>query len=146
MNARRATSVAAAVAVLVAVPVAFGAPLPGGGKYVGQTSDGGPVLVRLTGDAKRVKRMRISYTVTCDDGRSGDTYTDILNPRVRSDHTFVASGTYTGSGDGSQNVFKVAGKLYAKKAKGTFSLTATSTVNGATVHCNTGKLTWSAKR
>jgi hypothetical protein len=145
MNARRATSVAA-LAALVAAPVAAAAALPGGARYAGQTSDAGAVMVRLTGDAKRVKRMRISYTVTCDDGRSGDTYTDILNPRVRSDHTFAASGTYTGSGDGSQNDFKVAGKLYANKAKGTFSLTATSTVSGATVRCKTGKLTWSAQR
>ncbi len=132
---------------LVAVPLALGAALPGGAKYVGTTDDRHAVTVRLSGDAKRVKRLRVSYTVTCDNGRSGDTYTDVLNAKVRSDHTFRASGMYTGSGDGSQNMFKTTGKLFARRASGTFSLTATSKpdVNGTVVKCKTGKLTWSAK-
>jgi len=146
MNARTAASLAAALTLSVAAPVALGAAPQGGAKYAGTTSDGSPVIVRLNGNASRVKRMRISYMVTCDDGRTGNTYTDILNPRLRSDHSFAASGTYTGSGDGSQNTFKVAGKLYAKRASGTFSLVATSTTGGATVHCRTGNLSWSAKR
>jgi hypothetical protein len=146
--ARFTALLAAALAVVLAVPLAVSAALPGGAKYVGQTNDGQGVLVRLTGDAKHVKRMRIHYTVTCDDQRSGDTYTDILNLRVRSDNTFRGAGMYTGSGDGSENKFKVTGKLTSKKANGTFSLTATGTPPGSqgTVHCKTGKLTWQATR
>src|SRR3954468_5057662 len=113
--ARCTTLPVAALAVLVAVPLALAAALPGGGKYAGKTDDAQSVTLRLTSDAKRVKKMRIHYTVTCNDGRSGDTYTDILNPRIRSDHTFRGSGTYKGSGDGSENVFKVTGKVSAKK-------------------------------
>ncbi len=139
---------AAALAVLVAVPITVFAALPGGAKYAGKTDDGGAVTLRLTGDAKRVKKMRIHYTVTCNDGRSGDTYTDILNPRIRSDNTFHGSGTYKGSGDGSDNAFKVSGTVSKRKASGTFSLTATSDAGaqGSRLRCKTGKLTWSAKR
>ena len=116
--------------------------LPGGARYLGKTDTGRAVSVRLNGDASRVKRMRIHYDVTCDNGHAAQTYTDILNPRVHKDGTFKASGTYTGSGDGSKNDFKVAGKITSKKATGTFSLTATT----STVHCKTGKLTWTANR
>jgi hypothetical protein len=138
----------AALAVFAAVPLTVAAALPGGATYVGTTGDDHAVMVHLTGDAKRVQRMRIHYTVTCDDGGAGDTYTDVLNPRIRSDHTFRGSGVYRGSGDGSENTFKVTGKLSARKASGTFSLTATGTPqgNGKTVHCKTGKLTWQATR
>jgi hypothetical protein len=139
---------AAALAVLVAVPIAVAAALPGGGKYVGKTDDSQAVMLRLSPDAKRVKLMRIHYTITCNDGRAGDTYTDIMNPKVRSDHSFRGSGTYKGTGDGSDNAFKVAGKISARKASGTFSLTATSSsgTQGDPLHCKTGKLTWSATR
>jgi hypothetical protein len=146
--ARFTALLATALAVVVAVPLAVAATLPGGAKYAGKTADGQAVTLRLTSDGKRVKRMRIHYTVTCNDGRSGDTYTDVLNPRVRSDHSFRGSGTYKGSGDGSENVFKVTGQLSARKATGTFTLTATSAQNsqGETLRCKTGKLSWSAKR
>jgi hypothetical protein len=146
--ARFNAPLAAALAVLVAVPVALAGTLPGGAKYAGKTDDAHVVNLRLSGDAKRVKRLRINYTVTCDDERSGDTYTDVLNPKVRSDHTFRASGKYTGSGDGSENAFKVTGKLTARKATGTFSLVATGKPDsdGNVLKCKTGKLTWSAKR
>jgi hypothetical protein len=146
--ARLTALMAAALVALVAVPLAVGAALPGGAKYAGTTDDNHAVTVRLSGDAKRVKRLRINYTVTCDDGHSGDTYTDVLNAKVRSDHSFRASGMYTGSGDGSQNVFKTTGKVFARRASGTFSLTATSKpdANGTVLKCKTGKLTWSAKR
>jgi hypothetical protein len=146
--ARFTALIAAALAVLVAVPFAVAGALPGGAKYAGKTDDDQAVTLRLTSDAKRVKRMRIRYTVTCDDGRSGDTYTDILNPKVRSDRTFRGSGMYKGSGDGSENVFKVTGTISASKASGTFSLTATSEsgAQGGKLRCKTGKLTWSAKR
>ena len=138
----------AALAVLVAVPFAIGAALPGSARYAGKTDDAHAVTLRLTSDAKRVKRMRIHYTVECDDGSSGDTFTDVLNPKVRSDHSFRGSGTYKGSGDGSDNAFKVTGKLSARKASGTFSLTATIDPGGGEgkLHCKTGKLTWSANR
>ena len=134
--------------MLVAVPLAIAAALPGGAKYTGKTDDEQAVMLRLSSDAKHVKRMRIHYTVTCDDGRSGDTYTDILNPKIRSDHSFRGSGMYKGSGDGSENKFKVTGTVSAKRSSGTFSLTATSDsgAQGDTLRCKTGKLTWSAKR
>jgi len=130
------------------VPITVLAALPGGAKYAGKTDDGGAVTLRLTGDAKRVKKMRIHYTVECNDGRSGETYTDILNPRIRSDHTFRGKGTYKGSGDGSDNKFNVAGKVSKRKAHGTFSLTATSSADSQDpeLKCKTGKLTWSARR
>jgi hypothetical protein len=139
---------AGALTALVIVPFAIGAALPGGAKYAGTTDDARPVTLRLNGSATQVTRLRIKYTDTCDDGHTNNTYTDVLNAKLRSDHTFRASATYTGSSDGSQNVFKAAGKLSARKASGTFSLTATSKpdASGAVVKCKTGKLTWSAKR
>lgn len=139
---------AAALAVLVAVPITVLAALPGGAKYAGKTDDGGSVTLRLSSNAKRVKKMRIHYTVECNDGRSGKTYTDILNLRIKPDRTFHGKGTYTGSGDGSDNKFNVSGKISKRKASGTFSLTATSSPDsqGPELKCKTGKLTWSAKR
>jgi hypothetical protein len=145
--ARLTALLAAALAVLVAVPLSFGAALPGGAKYSGKTDDGRSLSLKLSSDAKLVKRMRINYEVTCNDGRSGRTYTDILNAKVRSDHSFRGSGSYKGSGDGSINKFKVAGTISKRKASGTFSLTATSeTDEGDTLRCKTGQLTWTAKR
>jgi hypothetical protein len=146
MNARKTAAIATALAVSIAVPTALAAAPAGGSKYSGKTSAGEPVTLRLNGKASRVKRLRIYYTLTCDDGRTSYTYTDVLNPRLRSDHSFAASGTYTGSSDGSQNSFKLSGKVWAKKAGGKFSLAATGTVEGTKLHCKTGKLSWSAKR
>jgi stress response protein SCP2 len=147
MASRKRPVAAAFAALLVAAPIALAAAPVGRAKYVGKTNDGSVLTVKLNGDASRVKRMRIHYTITCDDGRSGQTYTDILGARVRKDHTFAAHGTYTGSGDGSQNAFKVSGALARNRAHGKFSLTATGTAtDGTPLHCKTGKLTWSAKR
>jgi hypothetical protein len=146
--ARLTALAAAALAVLACVPFAIAAALPGSAKYAGKTDDAGAVTLRLNSDGDRVKKMRIHYEVTCDDGRSGKTYTDILNPKIRSDSTFRGSGTYKGSGDGSENAFKVTGKVSARKASGTFSLIATSDsgAQGGTLRCKTGKLTWKATR
>jgi hypothetical protein len=145
----RSTALCSAVlAVVVAVPIALAAALPGAARYAGETDDGSPVTLRLTSDARYVKRMRIHYTVACDNGRSGDTYTDILQVRVHKDHRFSGAGTYQGSGDGSENTFKVSGRLSARRASGRFSLTATGTpADGSDpVHCKTGVLRWHAAR
>jgi hypothetical protein len=145
--ARFTALLTAALAVFVVVPLVAVAALTGGARYAGKTDDGHSVTLRLTSDAKRVKRMRIHYVVNCDDGRTGGTYTDILNPRIRSDNSFKGSGTYEGSGDGSTNKFHVAGTISKRRAKGTFSLTATSDGDqGGTLRCKTGKITWTAKR
>ncbi|MEA2427061.1 MAG: hypothetical protein QOF37_689 [Thermoleophilaceae bacterium] len=129
----------AAFAVFVGAALA----LPGGAKYLGQTAHGGAVSLRLSGDAKYVKRMRIHYTVTCSDHRARKpTYTDVLDARLRSDGTFKGSGSYQGTVGKDFNKFKVSGQVTPGKAHGTFSLTSTT----STVNCKTGKLTWSAKR
>ena len=147
MDTRRHLLVAVLVSASVAAPAALAAALPARAKYVGTTSDGNAVTVKLNGSADRIKRMRITYTVNCDDGHSGRTYTDILGPRVRKDHSFKASGTYTGSGDGSQNTFQVSGVVWAGRAHGKFFLKASGTAtDGTAVHCQTARLTWSAKR
>lgn len=147
-TARLTALPAATLAALVAVPIALGAALAGGATYVGKTADGAVVRLRLTSTAKRVAKMRIHYAVTCDNGSSGNTYTDILNASVGADRSFAASGKYTGASDGSVNRFKVAGKLSATKATGTFQLTATGTTSGtgAKVVCKTGIVRWSAPR
>src|SRR2546423_10213045 len=138
MDSRRHLLAATLVTVSLAAPAALAAALPARAKYVGTTSDDNAVTIKLNGAANRVKRMRIHYKVTCDDGRSGQTYTDILGPRVRKDHTFSAKGTYTGSGDGSQNSFKVSGRVSAGKASGKFFLKATGkTSDGTALHCKT---------
>ena len=117
--------------------------LPGGAKYLGETGDGGAVMVRLSGDATKVKRMRIHYTVTCNDGKDRKpTYTDILAARLGGSGKFNGSGSYQGSEGKDLNTFKVSGSVTARRAHGTFSLTSTA----GDVRCKTGKLTWSAKR
>jgi hypothetical protein len=117
--------------------------LPGGARYVGDTDDGGAVMVRLSQDAGRVRRMRIHYTVTCSDHKDRKpTYTDILDARLKKDGSFSGSGSYQGSVGNDLNRFKVSGKVTARTAHGTFSLTSST----GDVHCKTGKLTWSAKR
>jgi hypothetical protein len=117
--------------------------LPGGARYAGETDDGGAVTVRLSSDAARVRRMRIHYTVTCNDQQDRKpTYTDILDARLKKDGTFSGSGSYMGSVGNDLNKFKVSGKVTARKAHGTFSLTSSS----GEVRCKTGKLSWSAKR
>jgi hypothetical protein len=133
------------VSALVTAPAALAA-LPGGAKYAGTTSDGNAVTLKLSSDGKRVKRMRISYTVECSNGQSGTTYTEVLHAQIHKNHKFGASGTYTGSTDGSKNKFSVSGVVWAKTAHGKFSLTATGKgTDGKKLTCKTGKLTWSAK-
>src|SRR3954467_3464333 len=83
---------------LFALLAGAAAALPGGARYVGDTDDGGTVMVRLSSDAARVKRMRIHYTVTCNDGKKRKpTYTDVLDARLKKDGTFSGSGSYEGS-------------------------------------------------
>ena len=144
MTKRRHTILIALAALALAAPAALA--LPGKAKYAGTTSDGSAVTVRLSGDAKAVKRMRIHYGLTCSGGRTGDSYTDIVGARVRKDRTFSVSATYTGSKDGSKNTFHVSGKLSASKAHGKFSLTSTTKTGKKKLTCKTGQLTWSAKR
>jgi hypothetical protein len=147
MNPRKHPVLIAFVALLVALPAALAATLPGRAKYVGKTSDDNAITLKLNGKASRITRMRIHYAVDCSDGRSGSTYTDILGSRIRSNRSFSASGTYTGSHDGSQNTFKASGRLGPNRAHGKFSLKATRKMSdGSTLTCRTGKLTWSAKR
>jgi hypothetical protein len=130
-------------AAAFAVSAGVASALPGGAKYLGTTGDGGAVTLRLSGDAAYVKRMRIHYTVTCNDGQDRKpTYTDILDARLKSGGKFSGSGSYKGSIGKDTNDFKVAGKVTARNAHGTFSLTS----RAGSVRCKTGKLTWSAKR
>jgi hypothetical protein len=117
--------------------------LQGGARYIGKTARGGAVSLRLSDDAKRIRRMRIHYTVTCSDHRARKpTYTDILDARLGSGGSFKGSGSYQGTVGKDLNKFKVSGKVTAHKARGTFSLTSTT----SRARCKTGKLTWSAKR
>jgi hypothetical protein len=142
--ARITLFVAAALAVLVAVPVALGARLSGGTQYIGETARGEDVTLRLSGDARRVARLRIHYELKCSNGDSGKTYTVIMNARLRGErHTFRATGRYTGSRDGSTNRFTVEGRVSRRGARGTFSLVNTQDED---VRCRTGKLRWRAVR
>ena len=146
MDRRRHLIPAAIAAVAVAAPAALAA-LPGNARYVGKTSDGSAVTLRLSGDGKNVKRMRIAYGLSCSKGRTAHSYTVILGPRVHKDRTFSSSGSYTGTQDGSKNSFHVSGKISASKAHGKFSLKSNGRASdGSKVSCRTGNLTWSAKR
>jgi hypothetical protein len=146
MNPRRHLIVAALAAFGLATVPALAA-LPGGARYAGTTSDGSAVTLKLSRDGKKVKRMRIHYGLSCNHGRSANSYTDILGPRIHKDRTFSASGSYTGTQDGSKNTYHVSGKLSAKGGHGKFSLKATGRASdGTKLSCKTGRLTWSAKR
>jgi hypothetical protein len=145
MASRRGVIPAALAALAFAAAPALAA-LPGGAKYSGTTSDGNPVVVKLTGDAKYVKRMRITYDLKCAGGGTAHSYTDVLGVRIKKDRTFSRSGTYTGSSDGSKNSFRLSGKLSATTAHGKFSLTSTVKSGKKKIRCETGKLSWSAKR
>ena len=140
MTIARSIALSAAVFALLAGAAEA---LPGGARYSGDTDENGAVTVRLSSDASRVKRMRIHYTVICNDGKDRKpTYTDILDARLKRDGTFSGSGSYEGSEGHDLNKFKVSGKVTKRRASGTFSLTSTA----GDVRCKTGKLTWSAKR
>ena len=146
MNPRKHLIAAALAALALAAPAALAA-LPGGARYAGKTSDGSSVTLKLSGDGKSVKRMRIHYKLSCNKGRTAHSYTDILGPRIRKDRTFSASGTYTGTKDGSKNTYHVSGKVSASKSHGKFSLTSSGRASdGTKLSCKTGKLTWSVKR
>jgi hypothetical protein len=137
-----------AVATLVPVPLAVASKLDGGAHYSGKTSDGNSVTLRLSGNRQRVARMRIHYTLQCDNGQRETTYTDILNAPVRGGQKFTSSGSYTGTGDQSLNKFKATGTLKRRTASGTFSLSYTGPKNAAgdAVSCKTGALRWHASR
>lgn len=137
------TALVAAVAI---VPAASAVKLPGRAKYVGKTSDGSTVQLRLSHDAKRVARLRIHYKLRCDNGRRSETYTVILNAPVRGRRHFRAAGTYTGSADRSTNRFTVTGNLSRRRASGTFKLSNMRRVAGKRVRCSSGRLRWHARR
>jgi hypothetical protein len=146
MNSRRHLIPLVAAALAAGAPAALAA-LPHGATYTGTTSEFGAVTLKLNGDGTRVKRMRINYRVDCDNGQHTNTYTDIRGAQIHKDHAFSASGTYTGSQDGSKNKFSVSGKVWNKSAHGKFSLTATAKMSGGKkLRCQTDKLTWSATR
>jgi hypothetical protein len=146
MNSRRHLIPLVAATAAAVAPAALAA-LPGGAKYAGTTSDGNAVTLKLTGDGTRIKRMRISYQLSCDNGGSGVTYTEVRGAQIHKNHGFSVSGTYTGSKDGSKNKFSVSGKVWNKTAHGKFSLNSTVKASGGgKVKCKTGKLTWSAAR
>lgn len=144
--ARLTLLLATALAVLVAVPVASAAKLPGGARYEGKTAKGEDVRLRLSGDGRRVARLRIHYRLTCDDGRTGRTYTTIMNARLRGDrHTFSARGSYRGSADDSRNFFSVSGRVSKRGASGTFRLRNEAAGDDGG-ECTSGRLRWSASR
>lgn len=146
--ARLTLVVAAALAALVAVPVAVGAKLPHGAHYAGQTGAGDDVTLRLSRDARRVARLRIDYGLKCgdDDEAHGHTYTVITNARIRGKrHTFRAAGSYEGSRDHSSNKFELAGRVSARGAHGTFSLVNKAAGDDGET-CMSGKLRWHASR
>jgi hypothetical protein len=147
-NARLTALLAAALAVLVAVPIALGATLPGGTRYEGETGDGSAVKLHLSRSGKLVAAIRVAYMVTCDNGGTGNTYTRVRNLRIGRKHGFSATGKYKGTSDGSTNTFKVAGKLSRRGAVGTFTLTSKGTDKdtGDKVVCKTGLLHWQATR
>lgn len=148
MQLKRLPPIAAVLATALLVSSVALAALPGKAQYSGQTSDHSTVRLRLSNSGKRVAKLRIYYAVNCNDGKSHTTYTDVLNLRLAKNGAFAGKGSYIGSGDGSKNKFKIAGKVTTKKATGTFSLTASGTdpTTGQTVDCKTGSLTWSAVR
>jgi hypothetical protein len=147
--ARLTVLAASALAILAAVPVAAGAKLAGGAGYAGKTADGRDVHLRLSGNARRVARLRIDYKLRCDDGRSGATYTVIMNARLRGKrHSFSAHGRYTGSADHSRNTFRVEGRVSRRSARGTFSLVNVAKSSDGTdgAKCSSGRLRWHAAR
>jgi hypothetical protein len=133
----------AALAALSGAGAALAAGL-GKARYTGTTSDNTAVRLRLSSDGKRVAKLRIFYTVNCDNGQAHKTFTDIFNLGIGKRSTFSGSGTYQGQQDHSTNDFKISGKVGASSAKGKFSLKATDETK--TVHCNTGTVSWTASR
>ena len=148
MSIKRFIPLLAALCAALLVAAVAVAALPGKAQYSGQTSDNSTIRLRLSGNGKRVAKLRVYYKVTCSDGHSHTTYTDVLNLRLGRGGKFAGKGSYIGSGDGSKNSFKVAGTVTTKKAKGSFALTASGKdpTTGSAVNCKTGSLTWSAAR
>ncbi|GAC1316924.1 MAG: hypothetical protein NVSMB25_03600 [Thermoleophilaceae bacterium] len=114
--------------------------------YKGPTSQGTDIGFQLSNDAKRVAKLRITYRVTCDDGTSATTYTDILNAKITA-RKFGGQGVYRGQRDGSTNTFQIKGSLTRRSAQGTFTLSATGkTSAGRDLHCMSGTVSWTARK
>ena len=143
MRSVRSIATLAALAALFSVSVALAAGLSKA-QYTGTTSDNTAVRLRLSSDGKRVAKLRIFYSVNCDNGQAHKTFTDIFNLAIGKRNAFAGSGTYQGQQDGSSNNFKISGKVGASRARGRFSLKATDAAK--TVHCNTGTVSWTANR
>jgi hypothetical protein len=154
LRARQLRILGLIAGLVVLVSVFAGAPALGqselraaaaSGTYEGETDQGDAVTLSVSGDGTRISRLRIDYTVTCDDGRTVSTYSVVQNVPV-TDDTFEETGTYTGAGDGSENRFIVAGTFDGDLASGTFDLTATGEhpETGERVTCQTGTIGWSA--
>jgi hypothetical protein len=145
--ARTTLLLAAALAVPAAVPAgsALAAKLSGGAHYSGHTSQGSAVRLTLTRDGRRVARLRIDYTMKCDNDRKIDTYTVITRARLSGTrHVLRGHGHYT-AGDDSHNEFHFNGRVSRRRASGTFSLVYDGR-GDESMTCRTGKLKWSASR
>jgi hypothetical protein len=130
----RAIVVAACAVALVGAGGAS-ARLIGHARYVGKTEEGLSVTLTLTHDARRVARMRIVYRVSCDNGAQGQPSTNLFNLRINRRGRFRYRGSYIGSVDHSSNHLDVRGRVTARAASGTFTLSAVGEESGATVTC-----------
>ena len=99
---------------------------------------------RTSANGRRIRRLRIHYNVTCENGVTRETYTDVFDVPLRRNGRFRARGRYTGTADQSQNRFMVTGRVLRRRSSGRFTLTATAA--DRELDCRTGELTWTATR
>jgi hypothetical protein len=137
---RSAIFLGAATALVVAA-AAFAAMPAGGARYAGRTSEHLRVTLRVSGDGAYVAHMRIRFRVKCDDGARGRPSTDLADLRIDRHGGFEFDGTYTGKVDRSRNHVRLQGTISARRASGTFKLTA----KRKKVRCHSARITWHAR-
>ena len=135
-------------AVSLGAAASADARLPGGARYAGETEEGRDVSVRLGESGRLVARLRISYTLTCDNGAEGTPSTTVFDIPIRDRGRFSYKGTYRGREDGARNRVELSGRVTRRVAKGTFQLTARGRPEGSDekVVCRTELLSWRAER
>lgn len=131
---------AGGVALICAVGMALGAPngtaafKPGG--YLGLTSQNKTIIFDVS--KKRVKTLGIDIRYTCSDGSSQYEWSVSkhgLKGKIKNGNFKLVQNEF-----GAKMLVK--GNLKGKRASGT----ARGTYTSGTTSCDTGKLTWTAKR
>ena len=145
---RRALSVLTLVAVLAAACASVALAAGPGVMYLGTTSQHKPFKLSVKPEGVR---FRIDWSADCGDGgKPFQAQTASQRPLALKASAFSSTESYDATAsDGAKVHYAIVmtGAVHRRRASGTWQATASGPYkDGGTYKCDTGKVTWSARR